>query len=154
MRKKSILFLGAILLLGVVLTGFNTNMGQQHAAKVDGDVLESAKPDHGIGSQDSSDTEIQNGTNEVITKIKELKELTEKQVNNRDEINQLGKEIEESWDEIEKKVEKAYPEDYQNIEESLYPLITMAKQEKLNKTKIRTLSLETLDKLEQFNQKL
>lgn len=90
----------------------------------------------------------------MIAKTKELKDLAEKQANNSDEINQLGKEIEESWDKIEKKVEKAYPQDYQYIEESLYPLITVAKQKKLNKTKIRTLSMETLDKLEQFNQKL
>ncbi|GAA0429047.1 hypothetical protein GCM10008983_01710 [Lentibacillus halophilus] len=132
--RRLILYFGVILMLGAVLTGFTDNTGQ-HA------------------STDES-TDIQEGTDGVIAKVKELKDLTEKDASNTEDINELGEALKKNWDTIEKKVETSYPDDYQNIEESLYPLIALAKKDKANKAHIRELSLETLDKLEAFKEKL
>ncbi|TRM12166.1 hypothetical protein FH966_10985 [Lentibacillus cibarius] len=142
--RKLILYLGAFLLLGAVLTGF-TNNAEQDATTDKSNELQSEKPDK---------AEIQEGVSGVIAKVKELQKLTEERADNTDEINELGEAIEKNWDSIEKKVEASHPEDYKNIEESLYPLIATAKKDKVNKTNLRTLSLETLDKLEAFKQKL
>ncbi len=132
--KKFLLYIGIISIIGFVLVGFNNaDMRRMH--------------------EPSNKEDILRGTNEVITTTKELKKITASE-NNTSEINKLGEEIENRWDRIEKKVEKEYPEDYTNIEKSLYPLITMAKKETPNKKQLQDLSNQTLEKLTNFKHKI
>jgi iron uptake system EfeUOB component EfeO/EfeM len=62
--------------------------------------------------------------------------------------------IEEKWDKIEKQVEEKYPEDYEDIEKSLYPLIAEAKKDTPDSEKLKTLTEETKNKLNQFHEKI
>ncbi|MBP1949758.1 hypothetical protein [Virgibacillus litoralis] len=137
--KKFLLFIGIISTTGLMLVGFNNT--EQHS---------DIRGLHELSNKE----DILRGTNEVITTTEELKELIESDENNSTEINQLGEEIEKRWDRIEKKVEMDYPEDYTHIEESLYPLIAMAKRETPNKKQLHEFSNETLEKLENFNKKI
>ncbi|MGP4105891.1 hypothetical protein [Virgibacillus sp. L01] len=137
--KKFLLYIGVISIIGFVLVGFN-NAEQQSDMR---------------GMHEPSNKEdILRGTNEVITTTKELKKITASEEENTSEINKLGEEIENRWDRIEKKVEKEYPEDYTNIEKSLYPLIAMAKKETSNKKQLQDLSNQTLEKLTNFKHKI
>lgn len=152
--KKFLLFFGVILTLGIVLAGFN-NIGQQNATKDKVSESQSEQTSNVRGMhEDGNKEEILRGTNEVIATLTELKQVTKMQENNINKVNQLGKEIEQKWDRIEKKVEEAYPQDYENIEKSLYPLIAIAKKETPDEKKLHDLSIETLEKLENFKQKL
>lgn len=148
--KKFLLFFGIVLISGVVLVGYS-NVEQQSAVK---DMTNGTQFEKASTVQNGTKEEILRGTNEVITTIKELKNLTETEADNISEINKLGQEIAKKWDRIEKKVEKAYPQDYKDIEKSLYPLIAMAKSKTPNKENLQVLSIETLDKLAAFKEKL
>ncbi|MFB4168408.1 hypothetical protein [Virgibacillus sp. JSM 102003] len=137
--KKFLLYIGIFSIIGLVLVGFNNT--EQHS---------DMRGMHELSNKE----DILRGTNEVITTTKELKKITESEEYKTREINKLGEEIENKWDRIEKKVEREYPEDYTNIEKSLYPLITMAKKETPNKKQLQGLSNQTLEKLTNFKHKI
>lgn len=152
--KKFLLYFGVMLIIGAVLTGF-IDQGQQSATKSTVSEPQADKSssvyDKHVGSEKEK---ILKGTSEVIAATKELKKLTELQAENSKEINKLGEEIEKKWDRIEKKVEETYPQDYINIEKSLYPLIAAAKKDNPSKEELRNFSKQTLDKLNNFKQQL
>lgn len=129
--KKLILFLVPLLAFGLILTGFNP---QQNEA--------------------NSDKKIVKGVDVVLTTVKDFKELLENSPKERKKIHQFGKKISEQWDVIEKQVEAKYPTDYQNIEESLYPLIALSQEEEPYVKKILELSDQVIEKLALFKGKI
>jgi iron uptake system EfeUOB component EfeO/EfeM len=98
--------------------------------------------------------ELSNGSDQVIAVLDDLKANLEREAENSDLIQTTGKELEESWDEIEARVEEEYPGDYENIEKSLYPLIGEAQKDQGDSTKMKELIPETKEKLESFKKKL
>ncbi|WP_117169596.1 hypothetical protein [Paraliobacillus sediminis] len=102
----------------------------------------------------SSDATIMEGVNTVLATIEALKDVVEQSPDESKEIIKRGKKLDEDWELIEKKVEDAYPEDYTNIEESLYPLIDAAQSEKPNNDVLKKLITEVNDKLFKFKEKI
>ncbi|OAH52550.1 MULTISPECIES: hypothetical protein [Bacillaceae] len=88
----------------------------------------------------------------VVGTLKELKASIEDPDNVR-EIQQAGTVLEEHWDLVEKEIEEQYPDDYENIEESLYPLIAEAKKDEPDVEKMKTLIDETNGKITEFLEK-
>jgi len=97
---------------------------------------------------------IPEGVDIVVATIEELKGAIKLDPKNTEKINKLSKKLDEKWDLIEKKVENKYPEDYKNIEQSLYPLIGEANKKSPDTKQINKLIPETTDKLIQFKEKV
>ncbi|MGG3451149.1 hypothetical protein [Domibacillus aminovorans] len=93
-----------------------------------------------------------NKLDNVVGTLKELKASIE-DPDNVGEIQQAGKVLEEHWDLVEKEIEEQYPDDYENIEESLYPLIAEAKKDEPDVEKMKTLIDDTNGKLTEFLEK-
>ncbi|PEC22586.1 hypothetical protein [Bacillus cereus] len=58
-------------------------------------------------------------------------------------VNKLGKQINEKWDVIEKDLEASHPTDFKTIGQSMYPLIVGAEKEKIDVTKMKSLTTKT-----------
>ncbi|WP_264737908.1 hypothetical protein [Cytobacillus firmus] len=98
--------------------------------------------------------ELLNGSDEVMAVLDELQANLKNKAENSELIQKTGKDLEENWDEIEKKVEENFPEDYESIEESLYPLISESQKDQADSAKMKELVTETKEKLESFKEKL
>ncbi|KON87815.1 hypothetical protein AF332_13910 [Sporosarcina globispora] len=98
--------------------------------------------------------ELLNGSDEVMAVLDDLQANLENKAENSELIQKTGKDLEENWDEIEKKVEENFPEDYESIEESLYPLISESQKDQGDSAKMKELVIQTKEKLESFNEKL
>lgn len=98
--------------------------------------------------------ELLNGSDEVMAVLDDLQANLENKAENSELIQKKGKDLEENWDEIEKKVEENFPEDYESIEKSLYPLISESQKDQGDSAKMKDLVTETKEKLESFNEKL
>ncbi|MCT2537712.1 hypothetical protein NC661_11230 [Aquibacillus koreensis] len=133
----------SLLIFTLVLSGFSpvTNSEAQS----------DATPLH---KQMEKKTDLSKGIAIVLATIDELKSLVEQNPDNARKINTFGKVLDENWDLIEKKVEKKYPEDYKDIEESLYPLIGEAQKDKPNIEELNKLIKDTYKKLEAFRAKV
>ncbi|GAA0447964.1 hypothetical protein GCM10008983_27570 [Lentibacillus halophilus] len=103
--------------------------------------------------QDRS-TSLEKGVDDVLTSLEALSSTAEASANDVEKVNSKGKNLSESWEPIEKKVEKRDAEAYENIEESLYPLIDEAQKDKPDIGKIKKLTEETTNKLTEFQKKL
>ncbi|MDQ0217325.1 hypothetical protein ELQ35_07695 [Peribacillus cavernae] len=141
-----------ILIAGTFLGGC-TPESDQSQPKGSAEDLETMQQTHAVdenGSENHADIVL--GVNKVLAKIKELD--TNKDDNtDAKSLNANGKQIEEEWDKIEKKVEKSFPEDYKNIEESLYPLIAELKKAEPDVAKVNEWSNQTKAKLDLFRMK-
>jgi hypothetical protein len=111
---------------------------------------QSHSPDEGVAEKNS---DILQAVDKVLSQIQNAKTNMETRANAK-ALNSVGQHMQEDWDVIEKKVEKKYPADYKNIEESLYPLISELKKDDLDLANIRKLSDQTKDKLDLFKLKL
>ncbi len=69
-------------------------------------------------------------------------------------VNKLGKQINEKWDVIEKELEASHPTDSNSIGQSMYPLIVGAEKEKIDITKMKSLTSKTNKDLNQLLTKL
>lgn len=69
-------------------------------------------------------------------------------------VNKLGKQINEKWDVIEKELEASHPTDFKTIGQSMYPLIVGAEKEKIDITKMKSLTSKTKKDLNQLLTKL
>ncbi|MEK3853888.1 hypothetical protein [Cytobacillus sp. FSL H8-0458] len=98
--------------------------------------------------------ELLHGSDEVVAVLDELQANLENKAENSELIQKTGKDLEENWDEMEKKVEENFPEDYESIEESLYPLISESQKDQADSVKMQELVTETKEKLESFKEKL
>ncbi|MGW8428559.1 hypothetical protein ACWGJQ_24405 [Peribacillus simplex] len=97
---------------------------------------------------------LSSGSEEVIISLLELKANIETESENTEQIQTTGKDLEESWDSIEKQVEEQHPVDYKNIEESLYPLINEIKKDQSDVEKIKQLTNDTTEKMKAFKEKI
>lgn len=69
-------------------------------------------------------------------------------------VNKLGKQINAKWDVIEKELETSHPAEYKTIGQSMYPLIVGAEKEKIDITKMKSLTTKTKKDLNQLLTKL
>jgi len=107
-----------------------------------------------VAEENNQEVTIPEGVDTVLARIEEVKGAVKIDPQNTSKLNQLGKKLDEDWDLIEKQVEKQYPKDYKNIEDSLYPLINEAKKQNPSTKKLNALIPETTDKLIQFKEKV
>jgi iron uptake system EfeUOB component EfeO/EfeM len=155
--KYRILF-SFILIGGMFLGGCGGNDDAQEVKEVTPE--EEAQPTTGDGKtkSDSPDDEenqdLSKGVEETTSSVEELTMTLTNAPDDAKKINEQGTMIEEKWDKIEKQVEEKYPDDYEDIEKSLYPLIAEAKKESPDSEKLKTLSEETKNKLNQFHEKI
>ncbi|MFD0049061.1 hypothetical protein ACFVHQ_07010 [Actinomycetes bacterium NPDC127524] len=96
--------------------------------------------------------DLKSGSMEVLSLIESM--VKKMKLSSDAQINSMGAETERKWDKIEKLVEKKYPQDYKNIEQSLYPLIAEAKKKKPDRQKLVEFSEETKQKLILFQSHL
>ncbi|WP_203364344.1 hypothetical protein [Bacillus sp. REN10] len=136
MKKSNYVFIAVI--TAIITAGCNFNSHSNSA----GEIVET--------SQQMPD--LTNGISKVQTSLNELGEAVEQSSNKVRKIQILGQQLEENWDTIEKQVEEAYPADYKNIEESLYPLINEAKKDQPNIKNIKTLLTDTKKKINTFQE--
>ncbi|MCU5471705.1 hypothetical protein [Bacillus paranthracis] len=69
-------------------------------------------------------------------------------------VNKLGKQINAKWDVIEKELETSHPAESKTIGQSMYPLIVGAEKEKIDITKMKSLTTKTKKDLNQLLTKL
>ncbi|MGN4471898.1 hypothetical protein ACTFQ8_07470 [Bacillus cereus group sp. MYBK40-2] len=69
-------------------------------------------------------------------------------------VNKLGKQINAKWDVIEQELETSHPAEYKTIGQSMYPLIVGAEKEKIDITKMKSLTTKTKKDLNQLLTKL
>jgi iron uptake system EfeUOB component EfeO/EfeM len=155
--KYRILF-SFILIGGMFLGGCGGNDDAQEVKEVTPE--EEAQPTTGDGKTksdspvDEENQDLSKGVEETTSSVEELTISLTNAPDDAKKINEQGTMIEEKWDKIEKQVEEKYPDDYEDIEKSLYPLIAEAKKETPDSEKLKTLSEETKNKLNQFHEKI
>ncbi|AXK19253.1 hypothetical protein [Bacillus sp. COPE52] len=96
---------------------------------------------------------VKTNVKEVVTLIESL----DKQLATNpklETVNKLGKQINEKWDVIEKELEASHPTDSKTIGQSMYPLIVGAEKEKIDITKMKSLTSKTKKDLNQLLTKL
>lgn len=135
--KKLSYVLTPIALTGLLAAGCGTDESEQPVRDNQTDAIE----EHARDMPEKLDN--------VVGTLKELKANVETP-DSAEEIQETAKVLEEHWDLVEKEVEEQYPDDYENIEESLYPLIAEAKKEEPDVEKMKTLIDETNGKLTEF----
>ncbi|MDC3412107.1 hypothetical protein NC797_01590 [Aquibacillus sp. 3ASR75-11] len=154
--KKNIFTLGCILILSVLASCSSAQDESDKSKDVNGtgetESKEVSAPYKENGEK--KETSIAEGTEIVIATVEKLKETVKKSPNDGAKINKFGDALQENWDIIEKQVRERYPEDYKNIEESLYPLINYAKKDTPDVKKIKPLIKATYDKLTVFKEKV
>lgn len=96
---------------------------------------------------------VKTSVKEVVTLIESLdKQLAANP--KLETVNKLGKQINEKWDVIEKELEASHPTDSKTIGQSMYPLIVGAEKEKIDITKMKSLTTKTKKDLNQLLTKL
>ncbi|AHA06563.1 MULTISPECIES: hypothetical protein [Bacillus] len=96
---------------------------------------------------------VKTNVKEVVTLIESLdKQLAANP--KLETVNKLGKQINEKWDVIEKELEASHPTDSKTIGQSMYPLIVGAEKEKIDITKMKSLTSKTKKDLNQLLTKL
>ncbi|WP_077622698.1 hypothetical protein [Sediminibacillus massiliensis] len=149
------LFWVALLVFGAML--YFSNPEEEQQTKKD------MKQEQEINSEEVSavqpvsedeQAELVASVEDVLTVMEELKRTVLQKQDAVEEINKIGKKLADTWDHIEKKVEERYPDDYKNIEESLYPLIAYAQNEKPDFEKMSEVFEQTEKKLKEFKEKI
>ncbi|RFU63511.1 hypothetical protein [Peribacillus glennii] len=137
-----------ILMVGGCSSGLDHN-SQPEGTKSSEDI-ETMQPTHAADENGNENTDdIVLGVDKVLSIIKEAKQSTERAADPKS-LNQIGSRLEEEWDTIEKKVEAKFPEDYINIEKSLYPLMAEMQKPMPDLAKVKELSDQTKGKLDRF----
>ncbi|WP_085524584.1 hypothetical protein [Tuberibacillus sp. Marseille-P3662] len=151
MRKLSFLMLSLLLIVGVI-AGCSSDQRDENSGEVQSQSKEAQPVDNSVN--EGKKVDLVKGTETVLTIVQELKQTIETSPQAYSQINAKGKKIEENWDRIEKQVEERYPDDYTNIEESLYPLIAEAKKDQPNVDNLQRLVEETIEKLKHFKEQV
>ncbi|KKB33583.1 hypothetical protein [Bacillus thermotolerans] len=105
------------------------------------------------GMNESEPVDVISGSEKVSTSLQNLKDAVETDAEDVIQIQSIGNEIQESWDAIEKEVEAQQPEEYKDIEETLYPLINETQKEQPDVETIKQLTEDTAVKIEAFREK-
>lgn len=95
-------------------------------------------------------SELTTGLDEVLNSLAELKTITEDSTWETEKIQTTGESLGETWDQIEKQVEEKYPEDYERIEQSLYPLLAEARKDNPDLALVMQFLNATTEKIEVF----
>ncbi|WP_408006391.1 hypothetical protein ACJROX_16995 [Pseudalkalibacillus sp. A8] len=146
---KRLQLLNFILILGLFLGACGSEENQENKNDPEQSQNESES-----GQQDDQESEDRDPDEDLSSEIENFRGTVESMETTLDQssddvetLNENGKTIEEEWDMIEKKVEEQYPEHYEKVEESLYPLINEAQKEQPDVEKVDELTQATIDSL-------
>ncbi|MGY0693497.1 hypothetical protein ACW2QC_11985 [Virgibacillus sp. FSP13] len=134
----------------IITTGCASN-GDEQSERNQDQINKNNTEDY-IQTSASISSEINSSIDKVLATLEELKNQTEQSPDSTTDIQAIGKKIEENWDQIEKRIEEKYPEFYEDIERSLYPLIAEAKKDRPNVVMVKQLTDETIQKVEGFKE--
>ncbi|MBH9965187.1 hypothetical protein [[Bacillus] enclensis] len=151
---KIIKLFSSLLIVGLLLGGCGGNDNAEEVKEIAPD-KEEATP--GAGDEKTNDDNTKNLTAGVEDTKGSLEELSMTLTNTPEEakkLNEQGSKVEEKWDQIEKQVEDNYPDDYENIEKSLYPLIEEAKKDTPDAENLKNLTEDTMNKMNEFLEKV
>ncbi|QWC24752.1 hypothetical protein KJK41_10780 [Bacillus haikouensis] len=151
---KIINLFSSLLIVGLLLGGCGGNDNAEEVKEIAPD-KEEATP--GAGDEKTNDDNTKNLTAGVEDTKGSLEELSMTLTNTPEEakkLNEQGSKVEEKWDQIEKQVEDNYPDDYENIEKSLYPLIEEAKKDTPDAENLKNLTEDTMNKMNEFLEKV
>ncbi|XXM71067.1 hypothetical protein ACQ0QQ_15305 [Lysinibacillus sphaericus] len=144
----------SLLIAGLLLGGCGGNDNAEEVKEVTPDEEEATT---GAGDEKMNDENTMNLTAGVEDTASSLEELSMTLTDTPDDakkLNEHGSKVEEKWDQIEKQVEENYPDDYENIEKSLYPLIEEAKKDTPDAENLKNLTEDTMDKMNEFHEKV
>jgi iron uptake system EfeUOB component EfeO/EfeM len=151
---KIIKLFSSLLIVGLLLGGCGGNDSAEEVKEVTPDKEESTS---GAGDEKTNDENTKKLTAGVEDTTGSLEELSMTLTNTPDDakkLNEQGSKIEEKWDQIEKQVEDNFPDDYENIEKSLYPLIEEAKKDTPDAENLKNLTDDTMNKMNEFHEKV
>ncbi|WP_138417545.1 hypothetical protein [Aquibacillus sediminis] len=146
MKKLTILF-ASVFAAGVTVT---TSLQFTETTSADGEAQQ-VSTSHITNEQT---VDLEKGIEVVIYKVGKLQGKVNVSPDDIGQINEITESIEENWDMIEEQVEEKYPDDYTYIEESLYPLIAVGKQEKPDMEELEKYIKESEQKLTEFQEKI
>ncbi|WP_173918929.1 hypothetical protein [Halobacillus sp. Marseille-Q1614] len=142
-----------ILVLGLILGACGTSDNQENTDSSEEQTQESNEETSEETGNEGEDTEFVSGVDTVINSVEQLNSSLEDSAD-ANTINEEGKTLEENWDQIEKKVEEQFPDQYAKIEESLYPLIDEAKKDSPDVEKMKEWIQPTLESLNELKQNI
>lgn len=175
MEKKFPILLASCLITGSLLAGCGSNSAEDdNSTHTSNDSANSSIEENTAsenagtssnseGSNDSSastdsgseeNINLDVGVDTALTNLDELKSTIENSSDDVGAINEQTMTLEENWDKIEAKVEQDFPDEYKDIEESLYPLIDEGKKDEPDMEKMNELIDETIMKMTEFKEKL
>ncbi|GAA0481754.1 hypothetical protein GCM10008986_03090 [Salinibacillus aidingensis] len=150
--NKVLYITGTLLLLAAILVGFSTSGNEQPSQT--GDHQMETEDTEAVGVANEEERNLVTHLDTVLTSVDELEKVIEETPDEVRTINEKGEVLEKNWDEIEKQVEELDPDAYANIERSLYPLMAEAQKENPDIEKMKSLSEEVTEKLEDFKQQV
>ncbi|MCA1010687.1 hypothetical protein [Halobacillus halophilus] len=127
-----------------------TSEQDSEATSGNADSSEGSSEENG-SSDEEMDSDLSSGIDTVIGSVEDL-DSSLKDSAEVNTLNEKGKTLEEDWDSIEKKVEEQFPDQYEKIEKSLYPLINEAKKDEPDVEKLKELVKPTIDSLDELKQ--
>lgn len=148
---KSILYLLLTIIIFAAVA-FNANTSEEKQAKEQNSKTTDESTSVQVSKSMSSDPSLTKGIDTVLTSLDQLKKVTEEADGKTEKVNNAAEQLGEDWDEIEKLVEKKYPEDYEKIERSLYPLLAEAKKDDPDLGLVQQLLNETTTKVQLFKE--
>lgn len=167
MEKKFPILLASCLLSGSLLAGCgsngtednnsthtsnNSSMEENTASENEGTNEGMNDSSTDSGSEETIDLDV--GVDTALTNLDELKATLENSSDDIGAINEQTMTLEENWDKMEAQVEQEFPDEYKDIEESLYPLIDEGKKDEPDTGKMNELIDETVMKMTEFKEKL
>ena len=135
-----------------VQTSNNSSMEENSASENEG--TNEGMNDSSKDSDSEETIDLDVGVDTALTNLDELKATLENSSDDIDTINEQTMTLEENWDKMEAQVEQEFPDEYKDIEESLYPLIDEGKKDEPDTDKMNKLIDETVMKMTEFKEKL
>ncbi|HEY9578078.1 MAG TPA: hypothetical protein VIR64_10425 [Pseudobacillus sp.] len=159
MRKFSYLFAIMVLMLLIAAGCGSKKEDAAEPASTNTDepkeqVTTEKEEDAAEQKEEEKPADLSSGLEEVSISLQELQGNVDTVPQNADQLQTTGKKVEEKWDAIEEQVEEKYPDDYKNIEDSLYPLIDETKKDKPDAEKMKPLITDTVEKINAFKEKV
>ncbi|SET59205.1 hypothetical protein SAMN05421676_1064 [Salinibacillus kushneri] len=152
--NKWLYILGTILFVAAILVGFTNN---KEMPSETGDNQVETEDTEAVGvsnEEEGSETDLATHLDTVLTSVNELEQVFEDTPDNITKINEKGQALEANWDVIEKQVEELDPDQYADIERSLYPLIAEAQKDNPDVDNMKTLSEEVRKKVKKFREQI
>ncbi|WP_347551493.1 hypothetical protein ABFG93_06080 [Pseudalkalibacillus hwajinpoensis] len=167
MPRKTPILLAVCLSAGTLLAGCGNNAIQNNGPQTTNDSAESNTTSENTpeeGSTNSSSSEntgdengninLEVGIDTALTDLDALKSTVENSSDDVAKLNEQGKTLESHWDLIEPKMEEDYPDEYKEIEKTLYPLIDEAKKDDPDTAKMSEWIDQTIMTMTEFKENL